>query len=68
MAYHASLSPSSASRWTSCTASINAQAGLPNENSEASMAGTCCHQMSAELLQAWIDLGKPEGHDLDASP
>lgn len=51
MGYHAKLSPSSAHRWTDCTASINAQEGIPNENSEASMNGTCCHQMGAECLE-----------------
>jgi hypothetical protein len=50
MGYHAKLSPSSAHRWTECTASINAQEGIPNKNSEASMQGTCCHQISAEHL------------------
>lgn len=51
MAYHAKLSPSSAHRWTECTASIDAQAGIPNENSDASRNGTTCHQMQAECLE-----------------
>lgn len=68
MGYHAQLSPSSAHRWTSCTASIKAAFGLPNENNEASMSGTCCHQMSAEMLQVWIDREKPADYDMDASP
>jgi len=55
MAKHAKLSPSSASRWTSCTASPAAQEGLPNESREASRMGTCGHQMAAECLI--------EGHD-----
>lgn len=50
MGYHAKLSPSSASRWTECTASIMAQEGIPNQNSEASMNGTCGHQIGAECL------------------
>ena len=49
--YHAKLSPSSADRWTSCTASINAQEGIPNTNSDASRDGTCCHQILAECLE-----------------
>lgn len=51
MAYHAQRSPSSSSRWSDCTASIDEQAGLPNQNSEASMLGTCLHQTSAECLE-----------------
>lgn len=47
---HARLSPSSAHRWTSCTASAAAQDGIPNENSDASREGTCCHQIQAECL------------------
>lgn len=47
---HARLSPSSADRWTSCTASAIAQDGIPNENSDASRQGTTCHQIQEELL------------------
>lgn len=49
--YHAILSPSSADRWTTCTASVGAQEGIPNESSEASRDGTMCHQMSEEILR-----------------
>ncbi len=55
MAKHAKLSPSSADRWVSCTASIDAQHGIPNESSEASRDGTMCHQMSEEVLRDGID-------------
>lgn len=55
MAYHAKLSPSSADRWTSCTASINAQEGIPNTNSDASRNGTCCHQIQEECLISGAD-------------
>lgn len=48
--YHAKLGPSSAHRWTSCTASPDAQEGLPNESNEASRRGTACHQMLEEML------------------
>lgn len=47
---HANLSPSSAKRWTSCTASPAAQEPYPNETSAASRPGTCGHQMAAECL------------------
>lgn len=53
--YHAKLSPSSADRWTTCTASVNAQEGIPNESSEASRDGTMCHQMSEEILRDGTD-------------
>ena len=48
--YHAKLSPSSAHRWTSCTASVGAQDGVPNEGNEAARRGTACHQMLEEML------------------
>lgn len=47
---HARLSPSSADRWTSCTASAAAQDGYVNENSDASRQGTTCHQIQEDLL------------------
>lgn len=53
-AYHALLAPSSAHRWTDCTASIQAAFGKPNESSEAARVGTCGHQMGAEcLIDGW---------------
>lgn len=51
MGYHAKLSPSSASRWSDCTASIDAQEGLSDDGSEAARLGTCGHQLSAECLE-----------------
>lgn len=50
MAKHARLSPSSADRWTTCTASPAAQDGIPNTNSDASRMGTVCHQIAEECL------------------
>lgn len=50
--YHAVLSPSSAARWTDCTASPEAQRGLPNDSSPAARHGTCGHQLSAECLES----------------
>lgn len=55
MAYHAKLSPSSAHRWTDCTASIGAQEGIVDGGSVAARLGTCQHQLSAECLE--------HGHD-----
>jgi hypothetical protein len=48
--YHAKLSPSGAFRWSSCTASPDAQQGYPNTTNPASRHGTCGHHMSAECL------------------
>lgn len=47
---HAELSPSSAKRWTSCTASIGASRGKPNESNPASRQGTVEHEAAAECL------------------
>ena len=54
-AYHAKLSPSSADRWTSCTASVGAQEGLPNEGSDAARLGTVCHQICEDVLTVGAD-------------
>lgn len=51
-AYHAVKSPSSAHRWTSCTASVGAQVpfrGVDDSNPDARQ-GTCCHQIAEEVL------------------
>jgi hypothetical protein len=55
MAYHAKLSPSSADRWTSCTASVKAQEGLTDDGSDAARLGTCQHQMDEEILRDGAD-------------
>jgi hypothetical protein len=52
---HANLSPSSAKRWTSCTASPAAQMPYPHTTSEHSRPGTCGHQMGAECLESGGD-------------
>lgn len=51
MTYHAKLGPSSAFRWTDCTASVGAQDGRPNTTNPASRMGTCGHQVAAECLE-----------------
>ena len=69
MTYHASLSPSSAHRWTDCTASVGAQADRPNTTSEASRIGTCGHQIGEECLKTGADpqsyLGRVMGFTAD---
>ena len=68
--YHAKLSPSSAKRWSSCTASIDAQEGLTDSGSEASRLGTTGHQLSAECLEHGFDpqdyLGRVMGFHAEA--
>lgn len=55
MAAHALLSPSSAHRWRSCTASPSQSMGKPNESSPAAMQGTAEHQVSEECLKDNLD-------------
>lgn len=62
--YHASLSPSSAHRWTDCTASPGAQEGRPNESSAASRHGTCGHQIGAECLESGKDANSYVGRTM----
>lgn len=52
---HAKLNPSSAHRWTSCTASVREQEGFANTTSEASRLGTCQHTIAAECLESGGD-------------
>lgn len=62
---HAKLSPSSAKRWTSCTASPDAQLLYPNETSAASRPGTCGHQIAAECLESGTDADAYLGRVMD---
>ena len=64
MAYHAKLSPSSAKRWTECSASIGALQGLSDDGSEAARLGTCAHQLSAECLEYKRDPQAYLGHKM----
>lgn len=59
MAAHALLSPSSAHRWRSCTASPRQSLGKPNESTLAAMQGTAEHQVSEECLRDNLD---PSGY------
>lgn len=52
---HARLSPSSAFRWSSCTASPAQSDGKPNHSSEAAMQGTAEHLVSSECLESGAD-------------
>lgn len=55
MKKHAKLSPSSSHAWTSCTASPGAQEGIDNEDSDASRAGTVCHEIQEICLTTDAD-------------
>lgn len=55
MAAHAKLSPSSAHRWTTCTASPGQEAGKPNTSSPASRSGTADHLVSSECLERNVE-------------
>ena len=46
MTAHAKLSPSSASGWMTCPDYVNANAGLPDDTSEAAAEGTMAHEIS----------------------
>lgn len=58
---HSRFGASSAHRWTVCTGSIQAQAGLPNESSEYAAEGTALHAVASHCLESeqdaaeWID-------------
>ena len=52
---HAKLSPSSAHRWSSCTASVSAQEGIADTSSDASKAGTARHLLSGVCLETGRD-------------
>jgi Protein of unknown function (DUF2800) len=56
MSSHAKLSPSSASRWKSCTASVAAHAGIDdNGGSDAARWGTTAHEIASRCLSESVD-------------
>ena len=52
MAAHAELSPSSAERWSVCTASVDAQRGLGDTSGDAARWGTAAHLVASEALES----------------
>lgn len=52
---HANLSPSSAHRWSVCTAAPNEEAGKPDDAGEAADWGTAAHFISALCLDSGAD-------------
>lgn len=50
MSDHAKFSPSGAHRWLRCPGSLNAESGLPNEDSEYSAEGTAAHMLATRAL------------------
>lgn len=56
---HARLSPSSSSRWLSCTASVEASEKYENKGNSASVWGTNVHYLGEQLLKGnHIDVGQ----------
>lgn len=55
MSTHARLSPSSAFRWSVCTAAPSEEDGKPNPDSEASRSGTADHLISSICLETGKD-------------
>jgi hypothetical protein len=47
---HAKLSPSGAYRWMNCAGSVEAQEGLPDQQSEFAAEGTAAHELSERCL------------------
>ena len=52
MATHAELSPSSAARWSVCTASVAAQRGIKDDGNDAARWGTAAHLVASEALES----------------
>lgn len=48
---HAKLSPSSAHRWSVCTAAPGEEAGLTDTSSDAARWGTACHLLASTCLE-----------------
>lgn len=55
MSGHAQLSPSAASRWLVCPASVRESANTVSSDTAASREGTATH----EVMKAWFDAGSP---------
>lgn len=51
MAAHAKLSASGAGQWTLCSASVQAQAGIPDNGNAASRQGTAAHELAEMCLE-----------------
>ena len=58
MSAHAKFSPSGASIWLNCPASVRLSEGFPDSTNEASERGTRIHQTAEELLR-----GQPVTHE-----
>ena len=63
MTTHAELSPSSAARWSVCTASVGAQRGIKDDGNDAARWGTAAHLVASEALTH----GHPAQHYHDMS-
>lgn len=56
MTTHAQLSPSGASRWMACPASVPLSAKYPDESNEFAAEGTAAHEVAAMTLENNVDV------------
>jgi len=63
---HAPLMPSASAQWVKCAGSVTLQAGIPEEDSQASMEGTAAHWVCEQVLRSFIkpDAGILTSNDL----
>lgn len=59
---HNRLSASKAYQWMACPGSVKAQEGLPDEQSQYSLAGTEAHAYAEEWLRTGVKPKRPFGH------
>lgn len=64
---HAKLSPSSASRWLSCTRSADLEYQLPDSTSNAAEEGTLAHSLGELMLKLHFGLISKEKYKLEHS-
>jgi len=60
---HAILSPSSASRWLSCTPSARLEQSFPDSSGEAAREGTLAHSLGELILRHWFGLIKDQEYN-----
>ena len=64
--FHAVLSPSSADRWMTCTASVAATAEIPDTPSSFADEGTLAHELAANCLMKGHEPTDYIGKDITA--
>lgn len=56
MAKHCKASPSKMKQILNCTASLDAEEGFPDEESEYAAEGTACHSMAEHLIKKYLKI------------